>query len=171
MMQVFKARGVGKVIAVDTRDSIRRLALQLGAHHAIDPRVVNVEQTVKDLTHGRGVDIGVEAAGAQVTLDMTSSIVRMEGKLVVFGFHTGDPRSVSWGFWNWMAFQIINGHVRSASTYVEGMRAGLGMLENGLLNMKPLVTHRFPLAEINLAFASAAAKPEGFVKGIIAFPV
>jgi threonine dehydrogenase-like Zn-dependent dehydrogenase len=170
MLQVFKARGAGMIIAVDTRESIRRLALQLGAHHAVDPRAVNVEQTVKDLTHGPGVDIGVEAAGTQATLDLTSSLVRMEGKLVVFGFHVGDPRSVSWGFWNWMAFQIVNGHVRSAATYVDGMKIGLTMLENGMLNMKPLVTHRFPLAEINSAFETAAAKPEGFVKGIIAFP-
>jgi threonine dehydrogenase-like Zn-dependent dehydrogenase len=68
-----------------------------------------------------------------------------------------------------MAFQIINGHVRSAGVYVEGMKIGLGLLESGRLSMGPLITHRFPLADINRAFAFAAEKNEGFVKGVIAF--
>ena len=115
------------------------------------------------------MDIGVECAGRQQTLDLAGNVVRMEGKLEVFGFHQGEPRAVPWGYWNWMAFQIVNGHVRSAHIYVEGMRQGLGLLEAGRLNMEPLVTHRFPLAEINRGFEVAASKQEGFVKGVISF--
>jgi threonine dehydrogenase-like Zn-dependent dehydrogenase len=169
MLQAFKARGVGLCIAVDKRKSIRDLALELGATHALDPSSVDAVQSVKDLTGGRGVDIGVEAAGIQATLDMTANLVRMEGKLEVFGFHVGEPRAVPWGFWNWMAFTIINGHVRSSQTYVSGMATGLRMLERGALRMDRLITHRFPLKEINRAFEVAAGKPEGFVKGVIVF--
>ena len=169
MLQVFRARGVGLMIAVDTRKSIRDLALKLGATHAFDPASMNVVDTVKEMTGGRGVDIGVEAAGKQQTLDMAANLTRMEGKLEVFGFHQGEPRSVPWGYWNWMAFHIINGHVRSAHVYVEGMRMGLGLLDAGKLNMEPLVTHRFALRDINRGFETAASKEEGFVKGIIAF--
>jgi len=167
MAQAFRARGVGMLIAVDRRKSIRDLALTLGATHTLDPAEVDVARAVKDLTGGRGVDIGVEAAGSQATLDLTANVVRMEGKLEVFGFHVGESRLVPWGFWNWMAFSIINGHVRSAEQYVQGMRTGLTMLEAGTLRMAPLVTHRFPLRDINRAFTVAAAKDEGFVKGVI----
>jgi L-iditol 2-dehydrogenase len=167
MLQVFRAQGVGTVIAVDLRKSICDLALQLGATHALSPAVTDVVAAVKDLTGGRGVDIGVEAAGTQGTLDLTGQVVRMEGKLEVFGFHVGESRTVPWGFWNWMAFTIVNGHVRSAQTYVDGMTIGLKMLEAGKLRMKPLVTHRFPLEDIGRAFEVANAKEEGFVKGVI----
>ena len=169
MLQVFKARGAGIIIAIDTRKSIRDLALQVGATYALDPGEIDVVQTVKDLTGGRGVDVGVEAAGTQATLDLAANLTRMEGKLEVFGFHVGEPRLVPWGFWNWMAFQVINGHVRSSNIYVEGMRIGLGLLESGKLNMEGLVTHRFPLEDINRGFEVSAAKQEGFVKGIITF--
>jgi threonine dehydrogenase-like Zn-dependent dehydrogenase len=93
----------------------------------------------------------------------------MEGKLEVFGFHVGEPRQVPWGFWNWMAFQIINGHSRSDHLYLRGMKIGLTMLEAGTLQMAPLVTHRFSLPDIGRGFEVAAAKGEDFVKGIIAF--
>src|SRR5690606_24653243 len=124
---------------------------------------------VKRLTDGRGVDVGVEAAGVQATLDLTSQLVRMEGALEVFGFHQGAPREVDWGYWNWMAFRVVNGHTRSAAVYVEGIRIGMGMLERGQLDMRPLVTHRFALADINRGFETASAKAEGFVKGVITF--
>jgi threonine dehydrogenase-like Zn-dependent dehydrogenase len=169
MLQVFRARGVGLVVAVDTRKSIRDLALKLGATHALDPAAVNVVAAIKDLTGGRGVDIGVEAAGTQKTLDVAADVTRMEGKLEVFGFHVGAPRLVPWGTWNWMAFTIINGHVRSSEIYVQGMKIGLRLLESGKLVMGPLITHRFPLDKINEAFNTAAEKREGFVKGVIAF--
>lgn len=169
MLQVFKARGAGKIIAVDTRESVLALARSLGASHTINPKIDDPVKSVKDLTDGRGVDIGVEAAGTQATLDLVGNVVRMEGKLEVFGFHQGAPRQVPWGWWNWMAYTIVNGHVRSSQIYVDGMRKGLGLLEAGRLMMKPLVTHRFRLDEINLGFQTAAAKQEGFVKGIIAF--
>ena len=169
MLQVFRARGAGMIIAVDTRDSILELAKKLGATHVLHPDRVDAEKKVKELTDGRGVDIGVEAAGIQQTLDLTGKIVRMEGKLEVFGFHVGEDRAVPWGNWNWMAFQIINGHSRSAQIYVEGLQTGLALLEAGKLNMQPLVTHRFPLKDINDAFTMASAKKEGFVKGVVTF--
>ncbi len=167
MLQVFKARGAGSVIAVDTRASARDLALDLGASHAVGPD--EAEDLIKDLTGGKGVDIGVEAAGLQATLDLTTQLVRMEGKLEVFGFHQGEKRTVDWGYWNWMAFKIVNGHTRSPHVYVEGMRLGIGLIEHGALNMEPLVTHRYALDAINEGFETASSKEEGFVKGVIAF--
>jgi threonine dehydrogenase-like Zn-dependent dehydrogenase len=167
MLQVFKAVGCGPLIAVDRRESMLELARQLGATHTFGPD--EAEREVKRLTDQRGVDIGVEGAGIQATLDLTTKLVRMEGKLEVFGFHQGAPREVEWGYWNWMAFQVINGHTRSQHVYVEGIRIGMGLIERGQLDMAPLVTHRFSLTDINRGFETASAKEEGFVKGVITF--
>lgn len=167
MVQLFRLQGARTVIAVDTRDSVLKLAYDLGATHFVNPRDVDAKAEVRRLTGGRGVDIGVEGAGRQETLDLTSELVRMEGKLEVFGFHQGARRQVDWGYWNWMAFQIVNGHTRTQSIYVEGMRIGLALVGEGGLRMEPLVTHRFSLKDINAGFETAASKPEGFVKGVV----
>lgn len=169
MLQVFRTAGAGTLIAVDRRESMLDLARRLGATYTLNPSEDDVPAVVKDLTAGRGVDIGVEAAGIQATLDLTSKLVRMEGKLEVFGFHQGGPRQVDWGYWNWMAFQIVNGHTRSPHIYVEGIRIGIGLLESGRLDMAPLVTHRFPLSDINRGFELAVSKADGFVKGVVTF--
>ncbi|WP_420454362.1 alcohol dehydrogenase catalytic domain-containing protein [Rubrivirga sp.] len=167
MLQAFRARGVGDIVVVDPRTSARELALRLGADHAVEPD--DAQAFVMDVTDGAGVDVGVEAAGIQATLDLTSQLVRQEGVLEVFGFHQGAPRQVDWGWWNWRAFRIVNGHTRNPDVYVEGIRLGLGMIERGDLDMGPLVTHRYALGQINDGFQAASAKEEGFIKGVIAF--
>jgi threonine dehydrogenase-like Zn-dependent dehydrogenase len=169
MLQAFRARGVGQVFVVDPREDMLELAGRLGADHLLNPEGTDVAQTVRGLTGGRGVDIGVEAAGIQATLDLVSSLVRMEGALEVFGFHQGGPRRVDWGYWNWMAFRIVNGHTRTQSVYVDGIRIGMDMIRNGMLDMAPLVTHAYRLDDINQGFREASRKGPGFVKGIIEF--
>lgn len=169
MLQVFKARGAGTVIAVDKRQSMLDLATSMGADHALNSGSSDVVDEVKALTGGKGVDIGVEAAGIQPTLDLASDLVRMEGKLEVFGFHVGGRRTVDWAYWNWMAFQIVNGHTRNPDVYVEGIRIGVHLMETGRLDMSRLVTHRFPLKDINRGFEMAVGKEDGFVKGVVVF--
>jgi threonine dehydrogenase-like Zn-dependent dehydrogenase len=169
MLQAFRARGVGQVFVIDPREDMLALAGRLGADHLLNPEGTDVTQTVRGLTGGRGVDIGVEAAGIQATLDLVSSLVRMEGALEVFGFHQGGPRRVDWGYWNWMAFRIVNGHTRTQSVYVDGIRIGMDMIRNGMLDMAPLVTHAYRLDDINQGFREASRKGPGFVKGIIEF--
>ncbi len=169
MLQIFKISGAGLIIAVDTRDGMLNLAKQLGATQVFNPLKINVREKILELTRGEGVDIGVETGGNQKTLDLTTEIVRMEGKLEVFGFHQGEPRQVNLGYWNWMAFQLINGHSRSSHIYMEGMRLGLELLEMQKLNMEPLVTHHFSVEKINEAFKLATSKPDDFVKAVINF--
>jgi threonine dehydrogenase-like Zn-dependent dehydrogenase len=41
------------------------------------------------------------------------------------------------------------------------------LLTAGRLDLSPLVTHRFDLADINDAFRAAVTKPPGFVKAIV----
>ena len=167
MLQLFKVQGARCIVAVDTRQSILDTAQSLGATHCLNPKESDVKAEVMKITDDRGVDIGVEGAGIQATLDLTSELVRMEGKLEVFGFHQGGRREVDWGYWNWMAFQIVNGHTRTRSTYVDAMRIGLSLVSAKMLQMEPLVTHRFALNDINEGFRTAAAKASGFIKGIV----
>src|SRR5690606_13019398 len=54
--------GAASVIAADVNPYKRAIALQLGAHHAIDPAEGNAIEKVKDITNG-GVDIAFEFAG------------------------------------------------------------------------------------------------------------
>jgi threonine dehydrogenase-like Zn-dependent dehydrogenase len=93
----------------------------------------------------------------------------MSGRIVLVGFHQGEPRRIPLGHWNWMAFDIVNAHYRDLAVIMRGMDVGMRLLRSGLISLEPLVTHRFPLDRIAEAFRTARDKPPGFVKATVTF--
>jgi threonine dehydrogenase-like Zn-dependent dehydrogenase len=91
----------------------------------------------------------------------------MSGTIAIVGYHQGANREIPLGYWNWMAFRIANAHFREVTTIMRGMRIGMRLLTSGRISLDDLVTHRFPLTEIDRAFETAVAKPEGFVKATV----
>jgi 2-desacetyl-2-hydroxyethyl bacteriochlorophyllide A dehydrogenase len=167
LLQELKLRGTSTIIAIDVRNEMLELAKLLGADITINPSKENAEEKVKNLTNGQGVDISFEVGGVQATLDLAPRICRMEGKLVIFGYHPGERIIQDLGYWNWMAFNIINAHFRDINTILEGARIGMDLLNSGKISMKPLITHTFKLNDIETAFNAALTKPEWFVKSVI----
>ena len=160
-------QGPRRLIVADTREDALQRALQLGATHVVNPAKESLPETVKSLTDGQGADVSFEVVGAQAPLNLLGDVTRMSGKVVIVGFHQGEPRQIPLGYWNWMAFQILNAHFREEATILRGMRIGMRLLTSGRLSLEDLVTHRFGLSDINKAFLAAHEKPEGFVKSTI----
>ena len=76
---------------------------------------------MKAATGGQGADASFEVTGVQA-LNLLGDVTRMSGKVVIVGFHQGGSREISLGYWNWMAFQILNAHFRDLDTILNGMR-------------------------------------------------
>src|SRR5689334_6906443 len=160
-------QGTRRLIVADTRPDALERALKLGATHVVNVAKESLPEIVKELTDGKGADVAFEVVGAQAPLSLLGDVTRMSGKVVIVGFHQGEPRQIPFGYWNWMAFQILNAHFREEATILRGMRIGMRLLTSGRLSLEDLVTHRFPLSEISQAFQTAHEKPEGFVKSTV----
>jgi 2-desacetyl-2-hydroxyethyl bacteriochlorophyllide A dehydrogenase len=160
-------KGPRHLIVADTRADALARALRLGATHVINVSKESLPEAVKHLTNGQGADVTFEVVGAQAPLNLVGDVTRMSGKAVIVGFHQGEPRQIPLGYWNWMAFQILNAHFREEATILRGMRIGMRLLISGRLSLQDLVTHRFSLNEIGQAFRTAHEKPEGFVKSTV----
>lgn len=167
LLQQIKLQGASLVIAIDLRDDMLEIATRLGADAVINPSKVDVNERISELTDNKKVDVSFEVGGNQSTLNMAADICRMEGKLVIFGYHPGERKINDLGYWNWMAFDIINAHFRDLQTILKGSRLGIDLLNSGKINMRQLVTHIYPLEKIEEAFSMAETKPKGFVKSVI----
>lgn len=168
VQQLAALRGVRRLIVADTRLDALERARALGATDTVHVGEEDLAQRVSELTDGRLADVCIECTGTQAALDTVGSVTRMSGKVVLVGFHQGPARSVPLGYWNWMAYDIRNAHFREVSTILHGMQVGMRLLRAGIIDLAPHVTHRFELAEIAEAFDTALAKPEGFVKAVVA---
>jgi L-iditol 2-dehydrogenase len=160
-------QGPRRLIVADTRPDALERALKLGATQVVDVTRESLPEEVKSLTDGKGADAAFEVVGAQAPLNLLGDVTRMSGKVVIVGYHQGEPRQIPLGYWNWMAFQILNAHFREEATILRGMRIGMRLLTSGRLSLEDLVTHRFPLSDIGVAFRTAHEKPEGFVKSTV----
>ena len=167
VQKLVQLQGPRHIIVADTRPDALERAKKMGATRVVDVRNESLPEVVKGMTGGQGADISFEATGAQAPLTMMGDVTRMSGKVVIVGFHQGEPRQIPLGYWNWMAFQIINAHFREIPTIMRGMRIGMRLLTSGRLSLDDLVTHRYHLNEINTAFQTACEKPEGFVKSTV----
>jgi L-iditol 2-dehydrogenase len=167
VQQLVRMRGAHQVVVVDRRPDVLDLARRLGATRTVDTRTESAAEVVSSLTDGRGADITFEVTGVQGGLDQVSDLTRMSGKVVLVGFHQGEPRSLPLGHWNWMAYDLRNAHFRDTTTIMRGMDIAGRLLASERLDLAPLVTHRYPLEKINEAFATAVAKPDGFVKAVV----
>lgn len=165
--QLVALRGARQVIVADTRADVLDLAHGLGATATVDVAEADLTKRVADLTGGSGADVTFEVTGSQSALDVIGDVTRMSGKLVLVGFHLGEPRSIPLAQWNWKAFALLNAHFRDVAVIMRGMTVGMDLLASGQLRMAPLVTSRYPLSAIDDAFAAAVDKPAGFVKAVV----
>jgi L-iditol 2-dehydrogenase len=168
VQKLVQLKGVRQVIVCDTRADALERARRLGATRTVNPLGESLADAVREATEGAGADVAFEVTGSQAALATIGDATRMSGKVAIVGFHQGGARELPLGTWNWMAFDIVNAHFRDMREIMRGMRAGMRLLTSGRIALDDLVSHRFALEDVNTAFATAAERPEGFVKATVA---
>jgi threonine dehydrogenase-like Zn-dependent dehydrogenase len=147
-------------IAISRRAESRELALRLGAGEVYPFEAVPA-------CCWDSFPLVVEAAGVQQSLDYATWLTAYGGRLVVAGYHADGPRTVNMQSWNWKGIDVINAHERQPAIYLRGLREGLAIAEQRQLDLASLISHRWPLEQLGSAFEQAAARPPGYVKGVI----
>jgi len=166
--RILRLRGAGLIVGIDPRSDVGEAALASGADQVFPPDALADQLRLtrfEDWQTQRGFDLVVEASGSQAGLTLAGELVRAHGTLSILGAH--ERRVVEVGMWNWKAIDVVNAHVRDHARLISSMRVGVGLLATGRLSLRPLITHRYPLEEISMAFSDLAEKPPGFIKAVI----
>jgi NADPH2:quinone reductase len=166
LLQLLQRERPGRVIAVSRRRLDPAVADRLGVHESLSYDD-DVRGVVGSATGGRMADVVIEATGQQMPLDLGAELTRVRGRLVVAGYHQDGPRSVNMQLWNWRGIDVINAHERDPEIYKSGMEEGVRLLAARELDLEPLITHTFPLSDIERAFQTAEERPEGFIKSLV----
>ncbi|MCP4246266.1 MAG: alcohol dehydrogenase catalytic domain-containing protein [bacterium] len=145
-VQLAAAAG-GYVIAVDVNDRKLAWATEFGAAKTINAtKVDRVSKEIKKLTGG-GADIAMEVIGNPKTIEEAFESVRIGGRLCVVGY-THEKISVVAGKIMFKELEVVGSLGCRPADYVPLIR----MVEQGRVNVKKLVTHRFKLDELEKAF-------------------
>jgi threonine dehydrogenase-like Zn-dependent dehydrogenase len=94
-----------------------------------------------------GVDISIEATGLDFVLDQAFSVTRKGGKILVVGIHS-QPFALPTLALSYREISLIG----TFSHIAEESEAMVNLLEVGKIQLSPLISHYFPLEEINTAY-------------------
>lgn len=90
VVQLLRAAGCGQIIAMDVDDNRLARARWLGADEALRADQGDPRGTLRDLTHGRGAHLAVEAVGIPSTVRLAVDATRPGGQVVLVGNVTPD---------------------------------------------------------------------------------
>ncbi len=93
-VQLGRAFGAGRVIATASTEDKRLLALELGAHAAVDINSEDLVRALREANAGRRVDVVLEMAGGDV-FDASLDVLAPFGRLVAYGMASREQRQVS----------------------------------------------------------------------------
>lgn len=145
-IQVAAASGA-HVIAVDISERKLSWAREFGASECINAQAeAKVPKAIKKITGG-GADVVFEAIGRPETIESAFECVRPGGRLVVIGY-TDQPVTLSAAKIMFREVEVVG----SLGCRLVDYPLILQMCAEGKLKVKPIVTHRFPLSEIEQAF-------------------
>ena len=157
-----KLRGATTIIAVDTLPERLEMAQRMGADVTIDYRKTDPVSEIMRLTHGRGVDVAVEALGSQQTFESCLRVLKPGGVLSSLGVYSGKltlPLD---------AFAAGLGDHKIVTTLCPGgkerMRRLMETIDSSRVDLGGLVTHRFRLDEIEKAYELFSNQRDGVLK-------
>ncbi len=147
-VQLVRALGATQVILTGTREARLAVGRELGADLAVNSRERDPVAAVLEATGGKGADLVIDCAGADDTFDQSIKMAKPGGKVLLVAFYHGPVTA-----------DVTHAVRRNITIYTERGEGGtsvgraLALLAAGRLTAKPLVTHRFPLAQVHDALA------------------
>jgi len=151
--QCAKKKGAARVVVTDILQGKLDISKKLGADSIVNLTEEDLAKTVSDLTQGQGADIVIEAAGSAESFNLASEIIRRNGKYVFYSWVT-QPVTLNISRWHDEGLKFINTclvHHTWQERYV-WTPPTLKPVVQGLVDIKPLITHEFKLEEIKKAF-------------------
>ncbi|MCU0521660.1 MAG: alcohol dehydrogenase catalytic domain-containing protein [Anaerolineae bacterium] len=127
-----------------------------------NPLSQSIVATILEATHGRGVDVAFEAAGASCTPDQAAQITRPGGRIVVVGIPSDDTMRMTASVVRrkGLTIRLVR---RMKHTYPRAIQLVL----SGAVDVAALATHVFPLENTGRAFEVVDRRSDGVIKAIV----
>ncbi|RIH87436.1 alcohol dehydrogenase [Calidithermus terrae] len=175
--QMARASGA-QVIGVDLHPARLELARRLGTPVTLDARAGKVAEAVKDLTGGRGADVCLEVTGSTQALNEAIRAAAYSARVVAMGFFQGEAQGLRLGEEfhhnriNLVCSQISgpDPELKYRWDDVRQAQTAIRLQHEGVLDLRPLVTHVRPFEEAAALFEALDQTPEQVVQAVLEFP-
>jgi threonine dehydrogenase-like Zn-dependent dehydrogenase len=134
----------------------------MGADVVLNHQEVDVVSEIKKLTGGIGVDVAIEALGTQQTFESALSSLKPAGTLSSLGVYSGKLSIPLQPFLAGLGDHTIVTTLCPGGK--ERMRRLIELVRTNRVDLRPLLTHTFPLDDIVTAYKFFEQRSDGVVK-------
>lgn len=145
LMQLAKLRGAAKVIVSEPVAQRRDIAKQLGADGVLDPiGGGNLNDQLEALTGRRCADVVIEAVGKTIATQQAFDLADRGARLLLFSVPDLDAH------FELPMFKLFNHELKIYGSFInpDSHLQAVNLLNSGRINVAPMITHRFPLAQL-----------------------
>lgn len=159
---VLKSLGAGRVVLIGTRRERLDLGRRLGADFTVLAGEADPVASVLHESGGRGADVVIDCSGNARAPQEAVQMVKRMGKILLLSIPHGRSE-IDLG-------RVVKNNVEIYSVRGEGRancRRAVSLLDTGRLDLKPIVTHTFPLQEIDRAFETFVDRTMKAIKVVV----
>lgn len=160
--------GAREIIVIDKLKSRLKLSRQHGATAVICSSEEDPVAAVQRMTHGAGPEVVIEAVGhADHATNLCIELSRKDGLLLLFGVpptQIHHLRAIDLFVKNLTVITSVN------PDFTRDFPLAMRWIAERRIHVSTLITHRFELAEIQLAFETFRDRREGALKVMVKFP-
>jgi L-iditol 2-dehydrogenase len=144
--------GAHKVIVSEPNPLRREAALAAGADLAVDPTAEDLPAIVRDQTDGLGADVVIVAIGVPALADDALALARHRGRVSLFaGFSAGEKAQLDVNAIHYNEVMVTGAFGLTRLQFEQALK----LIASGRFEVDSMLTHRFGLAEISAALATA----------------
>jgi L-iditol 2-dehydrogenase len=152
--QVARSRGA-RVIVADLKAARLAVAGRLGAHDLVDASTADTREAVLSLTEGRGADTVIVTVGAPAVISSAFGLVARNGAVNLFaGTHPKGIVELDPDVPHYDQVAITGSHDFIPNDFSTALR----LLRFGLVDVAPLISHRFSLDSVVDAFETTRSQ-------------
>jgi S-(hydroxymethyl)glutathione dehydrogenase/alcohol dehydrogenase len=150
------------IVALDVVDSKLEWARRFGATHAFNAKDDDVARKIRDVVGAQGADVVVDTTGRARVIELAYELTHPDGKTILVGVpRKGDNISI-YSLPLHFRKVLTGSHGGSAEPHVDIPRF-IRLMKAGRLSLDGLVTHEYPLDQVNEAIATVRRGEAGRV--------
>jgi threonine 3-dehydrogenase len=157
---VARAAGARQVVAVEPNEFRRGLAKQMGADVLVDPTVEDAVEAVRTSTDGHGAEVVLEMSGVATVIEQGTRMLAGGGRMALLGLPTGP---VTLDLQDNVIFKEARIYGVTGRELFTTWEQTSTLLATGMVDVAPVITHRFSLAEHEQAFDAVTSGRSGKV--------
>ena len=160
--QFCKARGAKNVLITDVSDLRLAVARECGIEHTLNVSKRSLKEAAAELFGEEGFQVGFEVAGVESSIRSLMATIEKGSDIVVVAVFAKDP-ALSMFHLGEHELRLIGSMMYRHEDYL----TAIDSIDHGAINLRPLVTNRFPFEQYNEAYQFIDAHRETSMKVIV----